>query len=148
MKKVNKIRALLDVNLLISVIIVPESKPDKIIQSWLKDTFNLLISHSLLDELDDVTSRRKFSQIYPLFEERSKRLKETLKIGADLIEPLLNRELPIHTRDPKDDYLLASALGGDADYLVTGDEDLLILNGNPALGKLKIISVKDFLSIL
>jgi predicted nucleic acid-binding protein len=31
------------------------------------------------------------------------------------------------TRDIKDDYLLAYALVGRADYLVTGGEDLLVL---------------------
>jgi hypothetical protein len=37
--------------------------------------------------------------------------------------------LPIHSRDEKDDALLACAFGGNCDYLVTGDEDLLVLNG-------------------
>lgn len=31
------------------------------------------------------------------------------------------------TRDPKDDYLIAYAVIGEADYLVTGDKDLLVL---------------------
>lgn len=56
--------------------------------------------------------------------------------------------LPIHGRDPEDDFMLATALRGVANYLITGDEDLLVLNGNPALGKLKIVLVKDFLKLI
>lgn len=55
-------------------------------------------------------------------------------------------QLPIRSRDPKDNKLLACALSTNADYLITGDEDLLILNGNPALGALKILTAKDFLN--
>lgn len=41
--------------------------------------------------------------------------------------PKISGTIPAVTRDPKDDYLLAYAVVGAADYLVTGDEDLLIL---------------------
>ena len=58
------------------------------------------------------------------------------------------KNLPIHSRDPKDDFLLSAALGGNADYLITGDEDLLILKDNPSLGKLRIITIKDFLEVV
>lgn len=56
--------------------------------------------------------------------------------------------LPVAVRDVKDEKILASAVDGTVDYLVTGDIDLLILNGNPALGVLKIVTVRDFISIL
>jgi len=54
----------------------------------------------------------------------------------------------VAVRDVKDEKILASAIEGAADYLVTGDADLLILNGNPALGTLKIVTVRDFLAVL
>jgi len=50
-------------------------------------------------------------------------------------------------RDPKDIHLLA-ALGGDADYLITGDADLLVLAGDPTLGPLRIITARAFLDDL
>ena len=56
--------------------------------------------------------------------------------------------LPVHVRDPKDAKILALALGGNADYLVTGDDDLLVLNGDPRLGKLQIVTVHTFLTVL
>ena len=44
-------------------------------------------------------------------------------------------------RDPKDNYLLALAKDGNADYLITGDGDLRVLK---VFGKTKIVSIKDF----
>jgi predicted nucleic acid-binding protein len=52
--------------------------------------------------------------------------------------------VPVAVRDVKDIHLLAAALGGDADYLVTGDDNLLVLNGDPALGWLRIVTVRTY----
>jgi hypothetical protein len=54
----------------------------------------------------------------------------------------------VRVRDPKDEQILGTALASDADYLVTGDEDLLELAGDPRLGTLTIVTVVDFLAIL
>lgn len=148
MQKGNKVSVILDTNLLLSAIIIPQSTPDKVIQAWKNDLFNLILSQKLIEELKDVTSRKKFLNHYQQFRERSEELIASLKVNAELIEPLSKKDLPIHSRDPKDDFILASALGGGADYLVTGDEDLLVLNGNPSLGKLKIITAKEFLKLI
>jgi predicted nucleic acid-binding protein len=51
-------------------------------------------------------------------------------------------------RDSKDEPILASGLGGRADYLVTGDKDQLVLAGDPGLGTLKIVTVTEFLAVL
>ena len=51
-------------------------------------------------------------------------------------------------RDPKDEPILAAALGGGADYLVTGDADLLIYRGDSRLGSLQIVTVHQFLAVL
>lgn len=56
--------------------------------------------------------------------------------------------LPVSVRDPKDEHILAAALGGEADYLVTGDQDLLVLAGDPRLGSLQIVTVAAFMDIL
>lgn len=44
--------------------------------------------------------------------------------------------------------MLALALDSKADYLVTGDEDLLVLAGDERLGSLAIVTVAEFLRIL
>ncbi len=44
--------------------------------------------------------------------------------------------------------VLATALGGAAEYLVTGEDDLLVLRGHPPLGALRIVTVGEFLTII
>ena len=52
---------------------------------------------------------------------------------------------PSLCRDPKDDYLLFTALAAQADYLVSGDDDLLSLRN---IGSTRIISFTDFASAM
>ena len=68
-------------------------------------------------------------------------------LRAARIEPLPLAVLPVHCRDPKDDMVLACALGAQAAYLVTGDADLLALDGDPALGRLRIVTPRQFLAL-
>jgi len=49
-----------------------------------------------------------------------------LRLSARIITPEKTATLPLHSRDLKDDPLLACALEGSCDYLITGDEDLLL----------------------
>lgn len=55
------------------------------------------------------------------------------------IDPILR------SRDPNDDPLLSAALNGRADYLVSGDLDLLELASDPRLGGLRILTPRAFL---
>jgi predicted nucleic acid-binding protein len=54
------------------------------------------------------------------------------------IEPI------IRSRDPNDDPLLSAALNGEADFLVTGDLDLLELASDPRLGSTRMITPRAF----
>jgi predicted nucleic acid-binding protein len=67
-------------------------------------------------------------------------------VKAQRVEP--RSTLPVEVRDAKDERIVASGLGGGADYLVTGNKDLLVLQGDQRLGKLKIVTVAEFLTIL
>lgn len=145
MPKSKKIRALVDTNLIISAALIPRSLPDRLLRSWLKGYFDLLTSEEQLEEIRATSKKDKLIS-YPLFAARVEEFIQNLQFAAQLIKPIPQTDLPVRLRDPKDDYILAASLGGKADYLVTGDEDLLAVNANPALGKLKIITVSQFLS--
>ena len=147
MQKANKLRIVIDTNLLISALIVSGSTPDRLLQAWRKDSFILVTSEQLLEEISEVAKRNSLNK-YCLFPKRVDKLLEGLSLSTELVMALPEQNLPIRCRDPKDNKILACALGGKADYLVTGDKDLLTLNGNPALSGLKIILAKEFLDIL
>lgn len=146
-KSEQSFRAAIDTNLLISAVIAPRGLPNKLIRAWQKDHITLIFSPRLIRELEEVSQRDKFKQ-YHLFTEQAIELIDNIKAFAEIIPPMPEEQLPIHSRDPKDDKLLASALSANVDFLITGDEDLLTLNGNSALGNLKIITAKDFLSLI
>ncbi len=144
MTGVSKYRVVIDTNLLISAIIVSGSTPDKLLRLWQDDRYSLLISEELLEEIIDVCTRPKFKDAYNLFFEKSSELIGNLKLSAELVSPTPEKELPIHSRDSKDDKLLTCALSGGATHLITGDEDLLVLNDDSKPNDLKICSAKVF----
>ena len=146
MKRENKLRVVIDTNLIISALIVPDSTPNKLIRAWQNNLYVPVISHQLINELEEVSKRNKFKK-YHLLQTQMNKIIENFKSSTELAVALPIKELPLHSRDPKDDKLLSCAFGANADYLISGDLDILDLNGNTKLGKLKIISAKEFLDL-
>jgi len=72
-----------------------------------------------------------------------------LTTSSELVPPdSLDPERISPLRNPNDAHILAAAIAGGADYLVTGDRDLLVLGGDPALGSLRIVTPAEFLALL
>ena len=69
---------------------------------------------------------------------------DILSLGAVAV-PDIPGDIPALTRDPKDDYLLACAVVGQADYIVTGDDDLLVLK---EVEGVRMVSAGEFWQIL
>jgi uncharacterized protein len=138
-----KPRVVLDTNLFVSALISPTGTPNQLLQLWEQDKIILLTSAELIHEVDSVLHRASIQERYGLAEEGINRLLTRLQLMAEWVMPLT--PLPLSSRDPKDDILLAHALGGNADYLISGDEDLLVLRDDPAIGQLRIMSAAEFL---
>jgi len=140
-----RLRVLIDTNVLVSYLLTPDpqSTIPSIITAAFEGKYSLLISEALLTELASTIKDRK-QLAKRISVEQVEKLIEVLKIIA---EPLseINEPIPSVTRDPKDDYLLAYALLGRADYLVTGDEDLLVLG---EIEGVKIVPPVEFRRIL
>jgi putative PIN family toxin of toxin-antitoxin system len=141
-----KLRGVLDTNLFVSGLISPAGTPNRLISLWEQDRIILLTSSELISEVEDVVNRDYIKRKYQLTEQRIDVLITSLRQATESVTPLT--PLPIHSRDPKDDKLLALALGGCADYLITGDNDLLVLNGDPAIENLRIVTATAFLQLL
>jgi len=131
-----KIRVIIDTNLLISFLIGGEhSKLDPIFDS---SEFSVLFSSELLEEFTEVAARPKFAS----YVEPSD-LQNLLRLFDDLGESISVTSSINRCRDPKDDFLLALAVDGQADYLVTGDHDLLEIG---SIEKTAIVTFSSFMS--
>ena len=138
-------RVLADANVLISYLLAPKPQgtiPSLIISAF-EGKYTLLISETLLTELAKTIKARAHlaKRIHP---EQAEEFIEVLRAIAELLSEI-SEPIPSVTRDPKDDYLLAYALLGKADYLVTGDDDLLILK---EVEGVRIVRPAEFMEIL
>ena len=113
-------KIILDTNLWISFLISKKfSQIDKLIES---KRIILIFSNELLEEFIDVVSRPKFKKYF------SKKDIEKIIENFDQLGELVKVTSDIQIcRDSKDDFLLNLSIDSKADYLITGDKDLLIL---------------------
>lgn len=83
----------------------------------------IVVTEQLLKEIKEVTGREKLKKYFP--QKSVAELIEFLETIAEIVEIK-----PTHfiTRDPKDNFLLDLIDSSKADYLVTGDKDLLVHN--------------------
>lgn len=134
-------RVLLDANILISYLLTPTrgGPITQIVTRGLLGEFVLLLPDALIEELKRKASEKKYraDRITP---GELGRFLDVLVSCSEMIAAI-EEAIPAVTRDRKDDYLLACALVGQADYLVTGDEDLLVLQ---QAGRLAIVSPQEF----
>jgi uncharacterized protein len=135
--------AVVDTNVFVSGLIVEKGLPHQLIKLLEEELFVLIISEKLRDELEEVLRRDKFSAF--LSEDKLAKFFRMIDVISTIVLP--NTSIPVEVRDPKDQKVLATAIGGKADYLVTGDEDLIVLNDSSKLGRLKIVGVKEFLKL-
>lgn len=136
-------RIVVDTNLFVSGTILKRGNPHTLLTAWRDSVVEILVSESQYDELTDVLSRPRLADRYHLTADELTDLFAHMA-AAPRIEPIFT--LPVSVRDPKDEHILASALGGNADYLITGDEDLLVLRDDERLGTLRIVTVAEFLA--
>jgi uncharacterized protein len=115
-------RVILDTNVLISAALSPRGKPFACL-TWVLDNATLLTSRELLDELDTRLARPKFSKY--VHDTRRHAFVADLTVSSVLVEV---RGVVTLCRDPDDDKLLEMIVAGDANCLVTGDQDLLVLH--------------------
>jgi uncharacterized protein len=131
------VRVVLDTNVLLSALISPGSVPDLIYRAWEEDRFDLVTSEWQLGELRRATRYPKLRRYVKPHEAGT--MVRGIRRGALVLERLPTVAL---ASDPDDNPLLASALAGEADYLITGDVDLLSLE---RIGRARIVQARVFL---
>ncbi|MBV2150029.1 putative toxin-antitoxin system toxin component, PIN family [Sphingobium sp. AS12] len=133
-------RVVLDTNVLLAALISSEGPPDAIYRAWRGGRFELVTSMTQLGELRRVSRYPKLKAILPPH-----------RVGAminNLQRAIVLETLPplphgIEPNDPDDIFLLTTALGGAADFLVTGDRRAGLLQmGN--IGRTRIVTPAMF----
>jgi len=115
-------RYVFDTNVIVSALLFNASVPGQAFARSLSHG-TILISQSLVEELNDVLGREKFTR-YVTNEQRDRFL-ESLIRESELIDITESVQA---CRDPKDDRILELAVNGNASFIATGDADLLVLN--------------------
>lgn len=138
-------RSVVDTNLFVRGAISPRGAPRRLLEALYDQRFHLLVSEEQFGELSDGFRRPR---LLKLFRYRRGELATLFALISTSPPVKPATAIPVQVRDPKDVKILAAALGGDADYLVTGDGDLLEHQGDPRLGKLQIVTAAEFLASL
>ena len=132
--QIKKNRIIIDTNLWISYLITKEFKRlDKLI---FNDEARLVFSQELIDEFIEVSKRPKFRKHFSSDDVSSPLVLfntygEFVKVKSDINV----------CRDLKDNFLLSLSVDSQANYLITGDNDLLELKN---FGKTIILTISDF----
>ncbi|MQM32630.1 MAG: putative toxin-antitoxin system toxin component, PIN family [Candidatus Accumulibacter phosphatis] len=121
------LRVVLDTNVLLSGIAYPASVPGKILAAWRHGSVDVLLSAYILDELRRVLPR--LAHRHGLTSAEIDDLVDALSIQAEVIEPLPDLEPALRDFDDQAvlGTLLAALEASGANYLITGDKDLLVM---------------------
>lgn len=111
--------AVLDTNVLVSGLGWPRSLPGRVVDWAIQGRFVLVTTTPLLDEFERVLAYPKLAQAIGEPDELVGLVAEI----AVVVEP--DRVLEIIQDDPADNRVLEAAVSANADYIVSGDSDLL-----------------------
>jgi len=135
------LRVVLDTNVWISGLLLPNSLPGEIISSWRQVKFTIVASQYILDEIKNVLAYPKIRKRIGWDNEQIEQYVVLLKFITEFI-PETDIRVDVK-RDAKDSPVLATLLSSQADYLITGDKDLLELNSDYS-----IVTVKEFVDLI
>jgi putative PIN family toxin of toxin-antitoxin system len=133
------VRAVVDVNVLISGALSTKGSSAEILRASRDGQVELVVSEMLLAELNRTLANPKLRKRIPA--EKAAAFANWVRDHGRLAEDPAGPP-PVGSRDPNDDYLLALAIDRRA-YLVTGDQDLLVLSND-----LPILSPAQFVAKL
>lgn len=119
------IRAVVDTNILIRALIKPQGSVGPIITALRCRLFTLVLSEPLLEELLATMALPRIRRKYRLTDQDTRDYVAFLSLHSLLVEPPHRVSV---CRDKSDNKVLEAALAGGVDFIVTSDEDLLVLD--------------------
>ena len=131
----------IDTQLVLRAALNERSLPAKIFFNY-GHLYILAVSPGIRAEVEDVLTRPSIrSKFTSITDEIVSRVLSILDAGQQVIP----EEVPALSRDPKDDIFLATAVLSGAQYLVSEDKDLLVLNPHQGI---RILNAFEFLNII
>ena len=124
-------RVVLDTNILIGAVITKGTPPDRLYQAWMRGEINLITSTAQMAEVAAVLARPRLEKF--LSADEAETLVENIGTRALILDEPPSVNL---SPDPKDNPILAAAIAGKADVIVSGDKKHML-----ALGKVEGIPV-------
>lgn len=140
-----QLRVVLDINILVSAYFFSgkDAPPRRVFNAALERKYRLLHSIDYRADLLRVLRKDKFTERLARIDATPDDIVETIYILGEGVHPVY---VPMNTvRDKDDIIILACAAGGNADYVVTGDDDLLTLK---EYKDIQIVTPAEFLAIL
>ena len=132
-------KIILDTNWYVSASINRNSRR-RLYDLLINENLTIFYSSELLAEYESVIFRKKFEKYI-----RQEQVNRFIRLVLTRLKLAEVKTLIKLSRDAKDNFLLSMAIDSGADYLVTGDPDLLILN---EFGKTKILTMAEFLKVI
>jgi putative PIN family toxin of toxin-antitoxin system len=139
MAKKKRLKIILDTNWYVSASINRTSRR-RLYDLLMNENLTILYSRELLAEYESVISREKFQKFI-----RQEQVSRFVGLVLTRLMPVEIKMLVRLSRDAKDNFLLSMSIDCGADYLVTGDPDLLVLK---EFGKTKILGMTAFSKLI
>ena len=137
------IRAVLDANVIVSAVLTPAGIPAQILDAWRTERLVLLVSSPILEEVARVLEYPRIARLHHWPRAKIREFVAELTYLGIMTPGEIT--LNVVRNDPADNRYLECAVEGAADYLVSGDQDLLDLREH---GGIPIVNPKAFLEML
>ena len=124
-------RVVLDTNVLLSGLMYPSGTPGEIVKAWRESRFDVAICLEQLTEIARVLSYSKIRKILKWDRARIEGFIKQLYLRTEMVD--ITGISTIVPNDPNDSPILATLIASSADYLVTGDADLLTMRERYAI---------------
>ncbi len=119
-----RVRVVLDTNILIGALITKGTPPDRLYRAWLRGEIELVTSAAQMVELADVLARPRLQKFLDADEVAA--IVENFGTRAHIVDDLPDVNV---SPDDKDNAILASAIAGKADLIVSGDKKHVLAVG-------------------
>lgn len=136
-----RVRIVLDTNVLIGALITRNTPPDELYRAWLQRAVEVVTSTAQLAELADVLARPRLQRYVDA--EEAAVIVEHLETRAVVLR---NPPAVTLSSDPADNAILAAAIAGKVDLIVSGDRKHMLVLGEA--GGIPVVTAREALERL